>query len=433
MKQPKWLMVSLLLVLALAALAVGACTATPTPTPTTAPKPPAPAAATPAKPAATAPAATTPAKSAATPAASKPAASKEPYKIGGLFAITGPASSLGIPERNTVQLLEEQINQQGGINGTPVKMVIADTESDETKAVLAAKKLIDEDKVLAIVGPSQSGESLAIADTIEKAEIPLVSAAASIKIVDPVKKWIFKTPQSDSLIVQALVDYLKAKGYTKIGWLSVSNAFGDSGKVEFEKAAPGAGLTTVAKESFGANDTDVTAQLTRVKAANPDAIVVWAIPPAAAIVSKNVAQLGIKQPVFQSHGIGNKQFIDLAGTAANGVRFPVGKLLVADSLSGSDAQKKVLQEYAKGYTAKFDANTLSTFGGHAWDGFWIVAKALEKSGPDRAKLRDAIESNTKEFVGITGVFSFSPTEHNGLDKRAVTMVEIKDGKWVNAE
>lgn len=423
MKSRIWFATSLVLVFALVVLLLGACAGAPAPTPT------------PSKPSAPAPGAATPAKPAATPAgpAASTAASKEPYKIGGLFAITGAASSLGVPERNTMQMLEEEINKAGGINGHPVQVIIRDTESDETKAVLAVKRLIEEDKVLAIVGASQSGESLAMADTIEKSEVPFVSVAASIKIVNPVRKWIFKTPQSDYLIIQALVDHLKAKGYKNIGWLSVSNAFGDSGKVEFEKAAPKGGLTIVAKETFAATDTDMTAQLTRVKGANPDAIVVWAIPPAAAIVSKNAAQLGIKQPVFQSHGIGNKTFIDLAGSAANGVVFPVGKLLVADELPDTDVQKKVLQQYAKDYTAKFGAATLSTFGGHAWDGFWIVVKAIEKAGPDRAKIRDAIENNTKEFAGITGVFNFSPTDHNGLDKRAVTMVEIKDGKWVPAK
>lgn len=433
MRNRIWVAISLVVILGLLATALAGCAGapSPTPTPTKAPEKPAAEATKPAPAATKAPEPTKPAAPAATPQA-KAAESKEPYKIGAIFAVTGPASSLGIPERNTVQMLEEQINKQGGINGHPVQVIIRDTESDETKTVLAVKKLIDEDKVLAIIGPSQSGESLAIADTIEKGEVPLVSAAASIMIVQPVKKWIFKTPQSDYLIIEALVDHLKSKGYKNIGWLSVSNAYGDSGRTEFEKAAPKAGLNIVAKETFAATDTDMSAQLTRVRGANPDAIVVWAIPPAAAIVSKNAAQLGIKQPVFQSHGIGNPTFIKLAGDAANGVVFPVGKLVVAEALPDSDAQKKVLVQYTKDYTAKFGADTLSTFGGHAWDCFWIVAEALKKSGPDRAKLRDAIE-NTKEFVGITGVFNFSPTDHNGLDKRAVTMVEIKDGKWVPAK
>ncbi|MCL5266419.1 MAG: ABC transporter substrate-binding protein [Chloroflexi bacterium] len=429
MRNRIWFATSLAVVLALLILALGGCAGAPAPTPT------------PSKPVATAAATPAPAKASpvASPAASsktEPAASKEPYKIGALAAVTGPGSSLGIPERNTYQMLEEQVNKSGGINGHPVQVVIRDTESDETKAVLATKKLIEEDKVLAILGPSLSGESLAIADTVTKAEVPLISAAASIMIVvnkdGSIPKWVFKTPQSDALIVKTLVDHLKTKGYNKIGWLSVSNAYGDSGTTEFQKLAPSAGLNIVAKETFAATDTDMTAQLTRVKGANPDAIVVWSIPPSAAIVSKNAAQLGIKQPVFQSHGIGNKAFMSVAGPAANGVVFPAGKLLVADALPDSDAQKKVLLQYTKDYTAKFGADTLSTFGGHAWDCFWVVADALKKSGPDRAKLRDAIE-NTKDFVGITGVFSFSAKDHNGLDNRAVTMVEIKDGKWVPAK
>lgn len=437
MRNRIWVATSLVMVVALLALTLAGCAGAASPTPTQAPTKPATQATKPAaeatKPAAEA---TKPAPAATKPAGGTPQAkaaeSKEPYKIGAIFAVTGAASSLGIPERNTVQMLEEQVNKAGGINGHPIQVVIRDTESDETKTVLAVKNLIDEEKVLAIIGPSQSGESLAIADTIEKAQVPLISAAASVQIVQPVKKWIFKTPQSDYLIVQALVDYLKAKNFKNIGWLSASNAYGDSGKTEFEKAAPAAGLNIVAKESFAATDTDMSAQLTRVRGANPDAIVVWAIPPAAAIVSKNAAQLGIKQPIFQSHGIGNPQFIQLAGDAANGVIFPVGKLTVAQALPDSDPQKKVLVQYANDYTAKFGADTLSTFGGHAWDCFWIVANALKTAGADRAKLRDAIE-NTKEFVGVTGVFNFSPTDHNGLDKRAVTMVEIQGGKWIPAK
>ncbi len=422
MRNRFWFATSLAVVVALVAVALAGCAGAPAPTPV-APKTAASTAT------ATQP---TPAAATAIPktSPSTPAASKEPYKVGAVFAVTGPASSLGIPERNTVQMLEEQVNKEGGIDGHPIQVTICDSQSGETSAVLCAKKLIEEDKVLAIIGPSQSGESLAMADTIEKAQVPLVSAAASIKIVQPVKKWIFKTPYSDSLLVQALINHLKEKKLTRVGWMSVSNAFGDSGKTEFLKEAAAAGITIAAQETFADQDTDMSAQLTRIRGANPDAIVVWGLPPATAVIAKNVAQLGIKQPLFL--GAANASLIALAGSAANGVVFPAGKVLVANYLPDNDSQKKVLLQYTKDYSAKFGAATLSTFGGHAWDGFWIVANALKKSGPDRAKLRDAIE-NMKGFVGITGVFSFSPTDHNGLDKRAVTMVEIKDGKWVPAK
>jgi branched-chain amino acid transport system substrate-binding protein len=361
------------------------------------------------------------------------AQAQDAYKIGAVFSITGPGSSLGIPERDTALMLEANINAKGGIKGPdgklhPLKIVIYDDASDETKAVLAAKKLIDEDKVTAIVGTTLSGTSLAILDTVQKAEVPLVSCAAAIKIVEPVaeRKWVFKTPQSDFLIVSVLVDYLKAKGLTKVGWLNVDYAFGQLGWIEFEKAAQKAGLTVVANEKFGQKDVDMTAQLTRVKAANPQAVVIWSIPPSASVATKNYADLGMKMPLFQSHGVGNKAFIQLAGPASNGVDFPAGKLLVAEQLPDADAQKAVLLAYAQEFEAKYGPR--NTFGGHAWDAVQLVTKALEKAGNDRAGVRTAIEG-TRNFVGITGVFDFSPTEHNGLDRRAATMIQISDGNW----
>ena len=360
-------------------------------------------------------------------------AAEEPYKIGAIFSITGPGSSLGVPERDTAVMIEADVNARGGVKGPdgklhPVKLVIYDDASDETKAVLAAKKLIDEDRVTAIVGTTLSGTSLAILDAVQKANIPMISCAAAVKIVEPVaeRRWVFKTPQSDHLIVGVLVDYLKAKALTRVGWLNVDYAFGSLGWIEFEKAAHHAGLTVVANEKFGQKDVDMTAQLTRVKAANPQAVVVWSIPPSASIATKNYADLGIRAPQFQSHGIGNKKYIELAGPGANGVTFPAGKLLVAEQLADNDVQKPVLLAYAKDFEAKFGSR--NTFGGHAWDAVQLAIKAIEKAGPDRAKVRDAIES-TRNFVGVTGVFDFSATEHNGLDRRAVTMIQIVDGQW----
>jgi branched-chain amino acid transport system substrate-binding protein len=237
---------------------------------------------------------------------------------------------------------------------------------------------------------------------------------------------VFKTPQSDFLITGVLADYLKAKGLTKVAWLNVDYAFGQLGWIEFEKAAQKAGLTIVANEKFGQKDVDMTAQLTKVKAANPQATIIWSIPPSASIATKNYADLGIKAPMFQSHGVGNKKYIELAGPASNGVLFPAGKLLVAEQLTDNDPQKAVLLAYAKDFEAKYGAR--NTFGGHAWDALYIVLGAMQKAGTDRAKVRSAIEA-TRNFVGITGVFDFSPADHNGLDRRAATMIQIVDGQW----
>lgn len=354
-------------------------------------------------------------------------AASESYKVGALFAVTGFNSPLGTPERDTAKMLEEQINAKGGINGHKLEVVAYDTESDETKAVTLAKKLIEQDKVLAIIGPSSTGESMALIDTVEKAQIPLISAAASAQIVQPVKKWVFKTPQSDSLAVSELFDYMKAKGLTKVAILTSSGGFGTTGKAAIDAAAPGAGIKIVAAESFGDTDTDMSVQLTKIKGTDAQALIVWGTNPGPALISKNAKQLGMTIPIFDSHGIANQKFIELAGDAANNVVFPAGKLLVADSLADNDPQKSLLVNYAKDFQAKYNRSA-DTFGGHAYDALTMVAKSLEKVGPDKAKIRDELE-NLKGFVGTGGVFNMSAQDHNGLTKGAFVMIRIVNGKW----
>ncbi len=364
---------------------------------------------------------------------------QQPIKLGFIPDITGPASSLGLPERDTGLMLQAEIDAKGGIKGRPVKLIIFDGESTETKTLLAAKKAIEEEKVAALICCSQSGTSLAIKNAVQTAKVPMVSMAASVKIVEPVNDslWVFKTPQSDHLIAEVLADYLVSKKITRVAWMNVDNAFGDSGRLEFDWLARKLGIAIVANERFGDKDVDTTTQLTKVKGSDAQALVVWAIPPAASVVTKNANELGLKIPLFQSHGVGNKRFMDLAGPAANGVRFPAGKLLKAEDLPDSDAQKKTLVAYAKAYETKYGAGSRSTFGGHGWDAVWLTYKAAEaaaaRTSPDdlmgfRAAIRDELEK-IKEFVGIGGIFNMSVTDHNGLDKRAVTMYEIVNGQW----
>ncbi|NTW05104.1 MAG: ABC transporter substrate-binding protein [Peptococcaceae bacterium] len=358
---------------------------------------------------------------------------QETYKIGAIFDITGPASSLGIPERDSALLIEKEINDRGGINGHKIQLIIEDNESNETKAVQAAKKLIEVDKVLAIAGPSTTGTSMAIIDTIQKSQIPMVSAAAGSAIVNPVdqRKWVFKSAQSDSVVVDKLTDYLVETKAKKIAFLSMNNAFGDGGRKVFETEAPKKGLEIVALEKFGATDNDMTPQLTKIKSVKPDAVVVWAIPPSASILTKNYRQLQIDVPLIHSHGIGNQAFIDLAQDAANGVIFPVGRLLVAESLPADNPQKSVLVKYAADYEAMFK-QPRSTFGGHAYDSISLIVAAIEKAGPDRIKIRDELEK-IQGFAGISGIFNMSPQDHNGLQKDALVMVKIENNKWVVVE
>jgi len=362
---------------------------------------------------------------------------QQPIKFGFIPDITGPASSLGLPERDTALMLQVEIDAKGGIKGRPVKLVIYDGESTETKTLLAAKKAIEEDRVAVLICCTQSGTSLAIKSAVQTARVPMVSMAASVRIVEPVKEsfWVFKTPQSDHLIAEVLADYLVSKKLTKIAWMNVDNAFGDSGRVEFDKTAKKLGISIVANERFGDRDVDMTTQLAKVKGSDAQALVVWAIPPAASVVTKNAKELGLRVPLFHSHGVANKRFIELAGPGANGVRFPAGKLLVAEGLPDSDAQKKTLIAYARAFEVKYGPR--NTFGGHAWDGIWLAHMATEAAAtrvsPDdlvsfRAAIRDELEK-IKEFIGISGVFNMSPEDHNGLDKRAVTLYEIVDGQW----
>lgn len=365
------------------------------------------------------------------------ASAQQPIKLGFIPDITGPASSLGLPERDTALMLQAEIDAKGGIRGRSVKLVIYDGESTETKTLLAAKKAIEEDRVAALICCTQSGTSLAIKNAVQSARVPMISMAASVRIVEPVKgsHWVFKTPQNDHLIAEVLADYLVGKKLTKVAWMNVDNAFGDSGRTEFDKVAKRLGISIVANERFGDKDVDMTTQLTKVKGSDAQALVVWAIPPAASVVTKNARELGLSIPLFQSHGVANKRFIDLAGPAANGVRFPAGKLLTAESLPDSDKQKQTLIAYAKAFEAKYGPR--NTFGGHGWDAIWLTYRATEAAAarvsPDdlgsfRAAIRDELEK-IKEFVGISGIFNMSAEDHNGLDKRAATMYEIVNGQW----
>ncbi len=317
-----------------------------------------------------------------TPSGQKASPAKEPIKIGAVLDISGPGSSLGIPARDSIELWQDAVNKNGGINGTPVKVIIIDNKSDETQSVLAFKKLVNDEKVVAVAGASQSGTSIAMINSATQEQVPLVSPAASIKIITPVaeRQWVFKTAQNDSVVASKIIDYLKAKKFKKIAFLSVNNAYGDSGLQEFAAAAKAAGLEMVASEKFGATDVDFTPQLSNVKKATPDAMIIWAIPPSASIVTKQARELGLKIPLIHSHGIANKTFIDLAGTAANGVIFPAGKLLVAESLPDSDPQKQVLLNYIKAYE-KTD-RPRSAFGGHGYDAVAVIGQAIAKVGPE---------------------------------------------------
>ena len=355
----------------------------------------------------------------------------ESYKIGAVFAITGPASWLGEPERNTAMMVADMVNKDGGINGVPIELIVEDTVGDATKTVNAVKKLINSDKVIGIIGPSRSGTTMAVVPIVEKAQVPLISCAAAETIVKPVKKWVFKTPQSDRHAVIRIYDYMKKHGISKIAIMSGTTGFGSAGREQLKKLAPDYGITIVADETYGPKDTDMTPQLTKIRGTNAQAIVNWSIVPAQVIVAKNMRQLGMDTPLFLSHGFGNIKYVKAAGKAAEGIIFPGGRLLAVDSVPDSNAQKKVLVEYKKLYEEKFN-EPVSTFGGHAWDAMWIFINAIKKAGADKAAIRDAIEK-TKNFVGTGGVFNFSSDDHSGLTPEAFEMLIVKNGHFTVLE
>src|SRR5512139_945292 len=358
-------------------------------------------------------------------------AAKEPYKVGAVFSVTGRASFLGEPEKRTAEMLVEEMNKQGGIKGRPVELVLYDDESDETKCVLLVKKLIKTDKVPVIIGPSVSGNTLAVVSVCNEAQVPLISCAAAIKIVTPVeeRKWIFKVAPSDSHSVERIYEFLLKQGKKKVAIMTVSDGYGASGREELLRLAPKMGIELVADERYGPKDTDLTAQLTRIRGTGAQALVNWSVGPTQVLAVKNWRDLGMTSMTFvQSHGFASTKNIELAGGAAEGVFCPLGRVNIPDLVPATHPQKQVIMAYNAAYQGRFK-EPLSAFGGHAWDSLKLAAEAIGAVGPDPAKIRDYIE-NRKNFVGQGGVFNFSPTDHCGLSKDDFEMVMVQNGTWV---
>jgi branched-chain amino acid transport system substrate-binding protein len=353
-----------------------------------------------------------------------------PIKIGAIFSVTGPASFLGAPESKTAKMLVDKLNASGGVLGRKLELIIKDSSGSPEKAVSFAKQLIEEDKVLAIIGPSTSGETMQIKKLCEENQMILVSCAAADAIVNPLAKYVFKTPQKDSQAATWIYRTMKEKGITKIAVLTGNDGFGASGKKQLEELARTEGIEIVANEVFDKQATDLTDVLTKVKATpGVQAVVTWTVVPAQSIVAKNMKQLGMDIPLFQSHGFGNPKYAEQAGVAAEGILFPAGRLLVVDELPDNHPQKQLLATYKKDYEAAYKEN-VSTFGGHAYDAVLIVVEAIKQAGSaDPARVRDAIE-NLHGLVGTAGVFNFSATDHTGLDLNAFEMLTVKKGKFV---
>ncbi|MGP1679367.1 MAG: ABC transporter substrate-binding protein [Burkholderiales bacterium] len=357
------------------------------------------------------------------------AVAQEPIKIGSFLSVTGPAAFLGDPEQKTLELYVEKINAAGGVLGRKLQLVAYDSAGNAEKARTFVKRLIEQDKVDVIVGGSTTGETMAVVPLVEAAQIPFISLAGAVVIIEPVKKWVFKTPHTDRMACEKIFIDMQSRKFSKIALISGPGGFDKSMHAQCLGVAKKYGIEVVADETYGGGDTDMTAQLTKIKnTAGVQAVLNAGFGQGPAIVTKNYRQIGVSVPLYQSHGVASKEFIKLAGAAAEGVRLPAAALLVADSLPQSDPQRSVVVSYKNEYESHFKSE-VSTFGGHAYDGLMIAAAAIKKAGgTDKAKVRDAIES-THGFMGTAGVFNMSASDHMGLDLTAFRMLEVKGGNW----
>jgi len=353
----------------------------------------------------------------------------DPIKVGSVLSVTGPAAFLGDPELKTLQLYVEDINKKGGVLGRQLQLVHYDDGSDANKANGFAKRLLDDDKVDILIGGTTTGSTMSMVPLAEKSGTPFISLAGAVVIVEPVKKFVFKTPHTDRMAAEKVFEDMKKRGLTKVALFSETSGFGQSGKKETELVAGKYGITLVANETYGPKDTDMSPQLTKIKGApGVQAVFVFGLGQGPAIVTKNYKQLGITLPLYQSHGVASDEFLKLAGPAAEGVRLPSPAQLIGDKLPAGDPQKPVVTAYDKAYKERYKQD-VSTFGGYAYDGLMLAVDAIKHAGgTDKAKVRDAIEA-TKGYVGSSGKVNMSPTDHMGLDLSSFRMLEVKNGDW----
>ena len=350
-------------------------------------------------------------------------------KLGAVLSVTGPASFLGDPEKKTLEIYVQEINGKGGVNGQKLELITYDDGGDANSARTFATRLVEDDKVAAMVGGTTTGATLAMIPEFEDARIPFISLAGAIQIIEPVRKWVFKTPHTDKMACEKIFADLKQRNLTTVALISGTDAFGKSMRDQCVAVAPKAGITVAHEETYGPRDSDMTPQLTNIRTTTGVQVVVNpGFGQGPAIVTRNYRQLGIALPLYQSHGVASKQFIELAGAAAEGVRLPAAALLVADKLPDSDPQKPVVVNYTRTYQQQ-SGQAVSTFGGHAYDGLMILTQAMERAkSSDPVNVRDEIEK-TKGYIGTGGIVNMSPADHMGLDLSAFRMLEIKNGDW----
>lgn len=353
----------------------------------------------------------------------------DPVRIGAFVSATGPASFLGDPELKTLQMYVERINASGGVLGRPLELVHYDDGGSASEARNFANRLLRRDRVDVLIGGSTTGTTMAALPLAQRARVPMISMAGAVGITDPVRPWVFKTPQSDRMAARRILADMRDRGLTRIGLISGTDGFGRSGREQTLAVADRYGIEILADETYGPQDTDMTAQLTRIRnTEGVQAVLNFGFGQGPAIVTRNYAHLEMDLPLYQSHGVASDRFLELAGEAAEGLRLPASALLVPDALPQDDPQKEVVQAYKSAYEARWD-QSVSTFGGYAYDALMLVVQAIERAGStDAEAVRQALES-TRKFVGVTGVFHLTPEDHNGLEPASFRLLEVRDGGW----
>ncbi len=353
--------------------------------------------------------------------------------VGVTVSATGPAASLGIPEKNTIELMPKQIGKH------KVNYVVLDDASDTTNAVSNARKLITESKVDVIIGSTTTPNSLAMIDVVAESQTPMISMAASARIVEPIdakKRWVFKTPQNDIMMAIAIAQHMANNGIKSVAFIGFADAYGEGWLQEFQKAAGIKSLNVVAVERYNRTDTSVTGQVLKVQAAKPDAVLIAGSGTPAALPQKSLRERGYTGKIYQTHGVANNDFLRVGGKDVEGTILPAGPMLVAAQLPANHPVRKSALAYVNAYEAKYGKGSVSTFGGHGWDAGLLVERAateaLKKAQPGtpafRAAMRDALEG-VKELAGAHGIFNMSAADHNGLDQRGRVMVTISNGTW----
>lgn len=368
----------------------------------------------------------------------------EPIRIGAFFALSGPSAPVGTPTKLVAQMFVDKLNKDGGINGRPVELVLGDTEGDPTKAVLTFKRFVSQEKVVAVIGPTRTDEGMAVKKQIEAAGIPTVMTVGG----DPVimegqhgtmnfgtAKYVFKSPQRASTAVRKVLGHLRKQGIARVALITAGDNFGQDGERWLRALAPEFGVELVGFEQFKATDVDMKTQLTALAGKGPQAIICWTIGPAGAIVSKNHHALGLAMPLVQCHGLPDPAYIRLAGEAAEGDLMPATKLMTWEALPDNDPQKKAIAAFVKLYAGEYGHDKeypINTHSGYAWDALLLITEAIRKVGTDPAQLRDAIE-RTKGLVGVSGTFTMSPEDHNGLGEDSMVMLQVRGGKFTVVE